>query len=439
MIRNGAMMILVVGVTLLGLPGCGSASSEGGPLSDPPSQQNSPPAAKGSPPAPPVVNAKAAPAVTPVADAPQVLSEQELAEGWIALFDGQSLFGWQAASAANWRVENGAIVVDSGEAGLLCTTTEFSDYELSLEFRCPAATNSGIFLHTPLKPADPARDCYELNIAGSDNPFPTGGLVGRAKSAVEPRADEWQTFAVALQGGHVVVKLNGQLAVDYTDSQPLQRGHIGLQLNKGKVEFRRIRLKPLSLANLLNGKDLAGWKSYPDQPSKFTITPEGWLNVKNGRGQLETENSYGDFALQLECITHAPQLNSGVFFRCIPGEFMNGYESQIHNGIKNGDRTQPVDCGTGGVFRRVNARLVVADDGKWFHKTLIVSGPHVATWVNGYQVTDWTDERAPHDNPRNGLRLKAGTLMLQGHDPTTDISFRNLRIAELAARVPPAP
>ena len=35
------------------------------------------------------------------------------------------------------------------------------------------------------------------------------------------------------------------------------------------------------------------------------------------------------------------------------------------------------------------------------------------------------------DNARNGCRLEKGPISLQGHDPTTDLSFRNLRIAEL--------
>jgi len=30
--------------------------------------------------------------------------------------------------------------------------------------------------------------------------------------------------------------------------------------------------------------------------------------------------------------------------------------------------------------------------------------------------------------------LEAGTLQFQGHDPTTDLMFRNIRIAELPAR-----
>jgi len=241
---------------------------------------------------------------------------------------------------------------------------------------------------------------------------------------------------VTIDGGQVTIKLDGKTILEYENPTPLRRGHIGLQLNQGKVEFRNIQLKPLGVPSVFNGKDLSGWKTYPDMASQFRVTEQGWLNVKDGRGQLETEGSYGDFVLQLECITHAPALNSGVFFRCIPGETMNGYESQIHNAFEGDDRTSPVDCGTGGIFRRQNARLVVADDQAWFHMTIIADGPHMAAWVNGCQVSDWTDEREPHENPRKGLRLEPGTIMIQGHDPTTDISFRNLRIAEMASRPP---
>ena len=212
------------------------------------------------------------------------------------------------------------------------------------------------------------------------------------------------------------------------------RGYIGLQHNKGAVAFRNIKLRPLGLNSIFNGKNLDGWKEYPEMESKFSVTDAGEMNVKNGRGQLETADSYGDFVLQLECITHAKDLNSGIFFRCIPGDVMMGYESQIHNGFKDNDRTQPIDHGTGGIFRRKNARSVVADDQTWFYKTLIAEGPHIATWVNGKQVCDWTDSRKPNENPRRGLRLEAGTIMIQGHDPTTDISFRDFNIGELLKR-----
>jgi hypothetical protein len=61
--------------------------------------------------------------------------------------------------------------------------------------------------------------------------------------------------------------------------------------------------------------------------------------------------------------------------------------------------------------------------------SVLAVGPHLATWVNGYQVTDWTDTRPPHENARHGLRLKPGTIQLQSRDPATDILFKNLRAA----------
>ncbi|MFH1921514.1 MAG: DUF1080 domain-containing protein, partial [Planctomycetota bacterium] len=302
-------------------------------------------------------------------------------------------------------------------------------------FRSAPGTNSGVFLRTSPKPTDVTSKCYELNIAdAADNPFPTGSFVERQRCQGDHDSADWQTFEVTADGGHFLVKLDGQLVLDYTDPKPPGRGFIGLQLNSGKVEFRNIKLKPLGLASLFNGRDLTGWKTYPDLASKFSVTPEGWLNVKDGRGQLETEGQYADFTLQLEVFVNGKALNSGIFFRSIPGDLMNGYESQIQNGYLDGDRSKPQDCGTGGIFRRQNARKVVANDFEWFYKTLHVDDKHVAAWVNGYQVSDWTDNRAPHENPRKGLRQEAGTIIIQGHDPTTDLSFRNLGIAEIPER-----
>jgi hypothetical protein len=79
---------------------------------------------------------------------------------------------------------------------------------------------------------------------------------------------------------------------------------------------------------------------------------------------------------------------------------------------------------------------VVPTDREWFTKTIVAHGRHMAVWVNGHQVSDWTDPRPLDDSPRQGCRLKAGIISLQGHDPTTDLSFRNLRLAEYPKREP---
>ena len=104
---------------------------------------------------------------------------------------------------------------------------------------------------------------------------------------------------------------------------------------------------------------------------------------------------------------------------------------QLHNGIQDGDRTKPADSGTGAIFRRVAARYVVASDREFLTAVLIAQGDRFASWVNGYQVVNWQDTRKPSDNPREGRRLEAGHISLQGHDPTTDLDFRSIEIHTL--------
>lgn len=363
------------------------------------------------------------------------LSENDISDGWISLFDGKTLYGWKSTTDANWKVEDQAIVVSSGKPGLLRTTTQFDHFTLTLEFKADSETNSGVFVRTSPKPKSPTEGCYEINIAPDSNPFPTGSIVGRKKANGDGDFDseKWHKLTIVCKDKSVSIAVNGETTSTFEDPSPLGKGYIGLQLNSGKVAFRNIFLKPHQLKPIFNGENLDGWKSYPEMKSKFTVEKNKLL-VKDGPGQLETKEKYANFVLQLAVKTNAPKLNSGIFFRCIPGEKMNGYESQIQNGFQNNDRTQPDDCGTGGIFRRKNARLVVADDEKWFVKTIIADGPHMATWVNGVQVCDWTDTRKPDKNPRRGLRKEAGTIMIQGHDPTTDIAFKDLRIRELSPR-----
>jgi hypothetical protein len=212
----------------------------------------------------------------------------------------------------------------------------------------------------------------------------------------------------------------------------LTSGLIGLQKNAGLVMFRNVFVKPLGTISIFNGKDLSGWRVVPGSKSEFAVT-EGAVSVSNGPGFLESDGAWSNFVLQFEAKTNGDGLNSGVFFRLSPGSEeapSNGYELQIENVFANDDRTQPKDdAGTGAIFRRTRARWVVPNDHEWFTMTLIAHGPRIATWVNGFQVTDWEDTRPADSNPRRGSKLEAGPISLQGHDPTTNLSFRNLRVA----------
>lgn len=390
-----------------------------------------PPAATPAKAPDPVAEAKPIPYLNPV-------SSEQAVEGWISLFDGYSLFGWTPNdNGVNWHVENETIMADSGPIGLLLTTVPWADYEFRCEYRMEAGGNSGVFLRTDVKPGDVKKDCYELNMADAHpEGYLTGSLVGRAKTA-EPiqGSGDWKSISVKAEGPHFQVELDGQQVLDYTDDSdaPRSSGFIGLQKNKGKIEFRKIMLRPLATKSLFNGTDLTGWREVPGSKSKFTVE-EGVIRCVNGQGFIETAETFGNFVFQGEAKTHAAELNSGYFFRAMPGtekEPSNGYEAQIHNGLTDGDRNRPNNAGTGAIFRRVEARRVVSDDLKWFTMTLVANGNRISVWVDGYAVVDWVDDRKPDPNPRRGRRDEAGHISLQGHDPTTDMSFKNLKIAEI--------
>ncbi|MEM7782126.1 MAG: DUF1080 domain-containing protein [Planctomycetota bacterium] len=368
---------------------------------------------------------------------PAGLTTSEIDAGWLALFDGSTLFGWKIESDADWQVKNQSIVVTSGKPGLLRTTSQFDDFLLSLEFKSPQDTNSGIFIRTSPRPRNPGGDCYEVNLASAGNPFPTGSLVDLKRAAPVDHAsltDRWNHLLVSASGNELKIKLNDKLINQFTDRKSLGRGYIGLQLNAGEISFRNIKLKPVALNSMFNGTNLNGWKTQQKLDSEFGVTENGELKILGGRGQIESESEFADFIFSMKCKTNHEKLNSGVFFRCIPSQLMNGYESQIQNGFRDRDRTQPEDCGTGGIFRRKNARYVNADDLIWFSKTIVAAGPHVSVWVNGYQVVDWSDTRKPDPNPRRGRRLEKGSIIFQGHDPTTDILIKDIQAREIRSR-----
>jgi len=334
------------------------------------------------------------------------LTPEEIADGRILVFDGESNFGWK--TEGDVTAKNGELVIGGKQASSVLTTTSFGEFDLDFQLLC-----NDKFQYI-LREHDPTTDTR--NLAG----WTDARLIVRHRDGLQWIEMEYAPFD---QRRGPAQRLRG------TPAMP-----IGFKVAEGTVlRLRNLKLRPFNLARFFNGKDLTGWKVFSGDryKSKFTVTPEGWINVKNGPGDLQTEKTFADFIFQGECISNGNHLNSGIFFRCLPNQYQMGYEMQIRNEWKGDDRKQPVDFGTGAIYRRQPSRKVVSTDREWFTMTLVAQGNHFATWVNGYQVTDWTDTRPENENPRNGLRLGPGHLSIQGHDPTTDLSFRNLRVAEL--------
>lgn len=374
------------------------------------------------------------------------LTEAELRDGWVSLFDGRTLFGWEIPKGTDWHVEDGCIVASEGEISLLQTPFSFADFEFRCEFHMEDGGNSGVFVRSAEQVESAVTDTYEVNICDDHASHNTASIVGRHVSKNVPAvAGDWHSMHIVCSGAQITVQLDGNLVTEFTDETENKRasGRIGLQKNKGRIAFRNVFLRPLKSIDVFNGTDLTGFQIVPGSESEFLVQ-DGNIHADSGPGFLETTETWQDFVLHVEAriqdekaIADGRPANSGVFFRAIRGteeEPSNGYEMQIQHDFKGEDRTSPADFGAGGIYRRVPARYVVADNNTWVVQTLIAQGNRFATFVNGYQVVDWPDTREPNENPRRGLRRGGGHLSLQGHDPTTDIDFRALRVSELPAQ-----
>ncbi len=346
-----------------------------------------------------------------------VLPAGEAAEGWINLFDGETLFGWNQIGDAQWEVAEGVMVCQKGTGGWIATSTRFGDCELVVKIRVKRGSSAGVV--------------YSGSATGHIADF--GGSVVTIQEP-KGKATDWREVRLTLEGTKVTASIDGE-AVEQPERSAAM-GYIGFQFHSrgSKVEIAEAKLRPLAMTPLFNGKDLDGWNTLPDKKSVFSVV-DGALNIKDGNGQIETAGLYKDFVLQLDIISNGEHLNSGVFVRGPVGVFWKGYESQVRNEWRGDNRTRPIDFGTGGNYGNQPAREVVSTDHEWFSKTIVCDGNHMAVWINGYLASDFTDTRpvSSNSNAKEGYVPGPGTIHLQGHDPTTDLSFKNIRIQEYPA------
>lgn len=169
-------------------------------------------------------------------------------DGWLILFDGNSLDFWDVLGDANWRIEDGAAVADeSTAASFLVSKQSYDDFELELEFWVNTEANSGVFLRCQDPTAVADTSCYEVNIFDTrpDQTYRTGGIVHHAEPAeFVYTGGQWNRYEIRAEGPRIQVTLNGRDLVD-TDIEGFSSGPIALQYGTGVVKFRNVRLRPL--------------------------------------------------------------------------------------------------------------------------------------------------------------------------------------------------
>jgi hypothetical protein len=206
------------------------------------------------------------------------------ADGSIPLFNGKNLDGWvRRGGKANYTVENGEIVGRSApntSNSFLCTTQNYRDFVLDLDFKADPDLNSGVQVRSEF-----VEDGKTIKSAGKTIKGGPGGKVFGYQVEIDPdvkrgrlwtggiydegrrawlkdlkdneaarkafKGGEWNHLRIECRGDTIKTWVNGVPAAELEDNAT-PAGFIGLQVHAVKdkkepleVRFREIRLKEL--------------------------------------------------------------------------------------------------------------------------------------------------------------------------------------------------
>jgi hypothetical protein len=175
--------------------------------------------------------------------------------------------------------------------------------------------------------------------------------------------------------------------------------------------------------SLFDGKSLDGWRA-SENPSTFRVE-NGEIVVHGPRAHLFYDgpvmnHEFKDFELKADVMTK-PGANSGIFIRT---EFQpsnwpsKGYEVQVNNSQSDWRRT--------GSLYAVRDVREAGRDNEWFTMRTIVRGRRVQIFVGDRQTVDYTEPDT------SATRLTGSTIALQGHDPGSEVHYKNIMIRPLS-------
>ena len=180
------------------------------------------------------------------------------ADGWISLFDGETLEGWWNARRPDhphfWTAEDGVMTNDPDNGRDISTVANFKDFELEIDYKTVPEGNSGVYLRGRV-------EVQVLDSYGKEEveDYDTGAVYGQYPPLVNASLPpgEWHTFYIRYVGDTLTVKLNDQLVQDNVTIERVtggalrggvnEAGPLMLQGDHGKVWYRNIRIRPIGL------------------------------------------------------------------------------------------------------------------------------------------------------------------------------------------------
>src|SRR5690606_8833983 len=233
---------------------------------------------------------------------PSTLTEKEKADGWVLLFDGETVNGgrdYQGTEVTGpWKVVDGLLEAQGagGDAsGYLTPDKQYENFELSWEWKISEGGNGGVLYHVLERPqykvpyvtgpeyqiiddAGYPGDLEDWRQAGADYAmYPADP----SRKKLNP-SGQWNTSKIVFDNGHVEHWLNGQKIVEFEawsddwfqrknagkwadvrEYGLARKGHIVLQDHGAKAWYRNMKIKeptrkPKKNEQLFNVKALVG-------------------------------------------------------------------------------------------------------------------------------------------------------------------------------------
>ena len=214
------------------------------------------------------------------------LTPKEKKEGWILLFDGVNTSQWKSANdqpfkASGWEIKNGVLgikpVPGSQNYTDIVTQNEYSDFELTVDFKTTPGANSGIkYFYTKYEKGGYLGFEYQIlddNLNQDANEGHDGNrmcgsfydMIPTSPSKKLNAIGEWNTARIVSKGKHVEHWLNGGKILEFDRGSKafmdalkrskfkstvpvfgeVPKGEILLQYHGSEVWFRNIKIRIL--------------------------------------------------------------------------------------------------------------------------------------------------------------------------------------------------
>jgi hypothetical protein len=220
-----------------------------------------------------------------LAQKPNSLTSEEKKNGWVLLFDGTNTSQWitpdgKPLSSANWIIQNGELglkPVKGKNYTDIITTSEYSNFDLTVDFKTTTDANSGIkYFFTDYEKGGKLGMEYqiiddEVNIdakEGINGNRKCGSLYDILPASSDKKLNpvgQWNTARIVSKGKHVEHWLNGKKILEFERGSKeyldhlkqskfanvvpvfgtVAKGHILLQYHLSEVWFRNIKIKTL--------------------------------------------------------------------------------------------------------------------------------------------------------------------------------------------------